>query len=108
MGYYRRGELEAMDKDALFRAQESAYAHQGYVVDNGGSDQSSWDAERRCDEVSAEIDRRGLEEEYWAWSDQGITERRFGRDHDQPCKNPNMISCRRPKCQNANACQLDE
>ena len=34
-----------------------------------------------------------------------IVKRRFGRDHEWPCNNPNVLTCAQPECQYANACQ---
>jgi hypothetical protein len=34
-----------------------------------------------------------------------IVRRRFGRDHDRPCNNPDMLTCAMPECQYADACQ---
>jgi hypothetical protein len=30
--------------------------------------------------------------------------RRFGRDHDKPCNDPNVLSCSRWACQSINRC----
>jgi hypothetical protein len=32
--------------------------------------------------------------------------RRFGRDHDKPCRDPQITTCAMWKCQIANECQL--
>lgn len=34
-----------------------------------------------------------------------IALRRFGRDHERPCKRPEILTCARSQCQQANACQ---
>ena len=31
--------------------------------------------------------------------------RRFGRDHDKPCKQPTVLTCAMPECQLADECQ---
>lgn len=31
---------------------------------------------------------------------------RFGRHHDKPCDNPNVLTCALPVCQMANKCAL--
>jgi hypothetical protein len=33
--------------------------------------------------------------------------RRFGRDHERPCKRPNILTCAQWSCQRANECQWD-
>lgn len=37
-------------------------------------------------------------------NDGAITQRRFGLDHDQPCKRPNVLTCATWQCQKANRC----
>lgn len=39
-------------------------------------------------------------------TDDEIVWRRFGRDHENPCNNPNVTTCALWQCQVANACQL--
>lgn len=34
-----------------------------------------------------------------------IVRRRFGRDHEQPCNDPNVTTCARWACQAAGCCQ---
>jgi hypothetical protein len=31
--------------------------------------------------------------------------RRFGRDHEKPCRDPSVLTCAMPECQYANQCQ---
>lgn len=35
-----------------------------------------------------------------------IVWRRFGRDHEQPCNDPSMLTCANPECQYLGACRL--
>jgi hypothetical protein len=37
-----------------------------------------------------------------------IVWRRFGRDHDKPCRRPEMLTCAMWKCQRANQCQHEK
>jgi hypothetical protein len=37
----------------------------------------------------------------WTW-------RRFGRQHDKPCKRPNILTCAMWECQQADECRWDE
>lgn len=37
-----------------------------------------------------------------------VISRRFGRDHEKPCKRPNVLTCAMWKCQSAGECQADE
>jgi hypothetical protein len=34
-----------------------------------------------------------------------IVNRRFGRDHDKPCKRPEVLTCAQWECQQAGECQ---
>lgn len=34
--------------------------------------------------------------------------RRFGRDHEKPCKRPDVLSCAMVECQMADECRWDE
>lgn len=36
-----------------------------------------------------------------------IVARRFGLDHDKPCKRPDVITCAQWRCQMANECRWD-
>jgi hypothetical protein len=36
-----------------------------------------------------------------------ITARRFGRNHDRPCNDPNTLTCSFYECQKCNECQKD-
>ena len=33
--------------------------------------------------------------------------RRFGRNHEKPCRNPDVLTCALPRCQYAGECQDD-
>jgi hypothetical protein len=37
-----------------------------------------------------------------------ISRRRFGSDHEKPCKRPSIMTCAMWECQHANQCQWDE
>ena len=37
-----------------------------------------------------------------------IVWRRFGRNHDKPCKRPDILTCALWECQKANECRVDE
>jgi hypothetical protein len=37
-----------------------------------------------------------------------IVSRRFGRDHEKPCKRPDVLTCAMWPCQSAGECQADD
>ena len=37
-----------------------------------------------------------------------IARRRFGRDHEKPCCNPNVLTCALWECQKNDRCRLSE
>lgn len=48
-----------------------------------------------------------MTEERKAWEPEFVW-RRFGREHEKPCKRPTIITCAMWECQYANECRWDE
>jgi hypothetical protein len=42
-----------------------------------------------------------------AWIDE-VVQRRFGRDHEKPCRRPDVLTCAKWNCQSAGACQAED
>lgn len=56
--------LMALSEEALFKEMDRAYSRQAYVVDNNGSDDDSYSAERSCELVEEVIKARSLSQKY--------------------------------------------